>query len=205
MTLENIGTDTGASAAEPQNTGHENRVPQSRLNEVIKEREDLKARLDKLEQQQQQADEKRLTDQEQFKELAEKYRAELEALKPVAGQVKDWQKSLMETAQAQIERLPKDMRELVPEYDDPRKTLDWLNKNAARLMRPSAPEMDAGARGDTSTHKNVNLTPGEEAALKAAPWMTREDYIAAKISMGLGQQQAMKRDSKQVDPMSPQE
>ena len=166
-----------------QNTGqHESgSIPYARFKEVNDERKALEARLAKLEKAQTEADQTRLAEEKRYQELADSYKAELDRVKPVAGQIDDWKAALHETAKAQIDLLPEDARELVPEYDDPRLTLAWLNKNAAKLMRPAAPAMDAGTRGDSAA-KNVKLTADQERALMLArqvdPTMTRERYIA---------------------------
>jgi len=165
-----------------QNTeAHEERIPYSRFKEVNDEKKALEARLAKLERAQSEADQKRLEDEKRYQELADKYKAELDQVRPVAGQVDDYKAALKETAAAQIALLPEDVRDLVPEYPDPRDTLTWLNKNAAKLKRPLAPDMDAGVRGD-SAKPAIKLTPGEEKALRMSH-MKREDYIAAKIAM----------------------
>jgi gas vesicle protein len=173
----------GAQNTEPR----ENRIPQSRFDEVVSERNDLKARLAKLEEAQQRAEQSRMADEKRYQELADSYKGELERIKPVVEQVDEWKSALRETAQTHIAQLPEDARDLVPEYDDPRQTLAWLNKNAAKLMRPSAPAMDAGQRGDTPAHSSVKLSSEQESALAQAqrvdPTMTRERYIAALIKL----------------------
>jgi len=143
-------------AAKPQNTAREHMIPQSRFNEVNETRKALEARLAKLEQEQKQADEQRLKEQEQWKELAEQRAAQLADLEPYKAQVDEMRAALDATVKARIERLPEDQRTLVPDYGDPRKTLAWLDANEEKLTRPAAPDMDAGARGDSL--KTVNLT-----------------------------------------------
>lgn len=147
----------GQSSAETQNTAHENRIPQSRFNEVIEERNTLKAELDKLRSDFESAKRKELEEKEDFRRLYEETQKQLDELKPRAGQYDDMLTSLRETVAARVERLPEDVRDLVPDYDDPRLTLQWLNANEAKLMRPLAPQMDAGARGD-ATKPGAKLT-----------------------------------------------
>lgn len=140
-----------ASPAEAENTDaqQQHMIPKARFDEVNNLAKSLKAELEKLRTSQQQAEEQRLAEQNEWKALAEQRAAKVAELEPVAQQVKEIREALEATVAARIERLPEDVRALVPDFGDPRKTLDWLNANEQRLMRPLAPQMDAGARGDS--------------------------------------------------------
>ena len=166
----------GASSAETENTDaqqQQHMIPKSRFDEVNNLAKSLKAELEQLRASQQQAQEQRLAEQNEWKTLAEQRAAEIAELKPLAGRVKEISEALEATVAARIERLPEDVRGLVPDFGDPRKTLDWLNANESKLIRPLAPAMDAGARGDGgSTTMNdierevarrLNLTPEQFA------------------------------------------
>jgi chromosome segregation ATPase len=182
-------TDITPDGAQNTDRHETNTVPYARFKEVNDARKNLEERLAKLEAAQATAEQKRLEEEQRYQELANSYKGELDRVKPVAGQVDEWKAALKETADTQTAQLPDDMRDLVPEYDDPRQTLAWLNKNAARLMRPAAPAMDAGQRGD-SAGQTLKLTPDQEQVLakvqRVDPSMTRERYIAALIRQGGG-------------------
>jgi len=122
---------------------------QQLIRETRSEAAARRKRLDDMEAEHQKAQEARLVEEKRWQELAEQRAAKLAELEPVAEQVKEIREALDATVKARIERLPEDVRDLVPDFGDPRKTLDWLNANEQRLMRPLAPQMDAGARGDT--------------------------------------------------------
>lgn len=174
MDVENnqtAGTETPAGAG---NTGTDNRVPQSRLNEVIAERNEARNQIAELAQQIEAIKAAQLKEKEDYKALYEQAESKLSELQPKAAQVETMREALNKTVEAQIELLPDEARELVPEFGDPQKTLDWLNKNAAKLRRPAAPAMDAGTRGDSLA--NAKLTPEQEEAYKRSG-MTRERYI----------------------------
>lgn len=172
-------TNNGQSPAGAENTGHQDGyVPRSRLNEVIAEREQLRKERAALLAIQQAENEKRLQDQQEWQKLAEQYKSELEQVKPLAQRVNEFEEALRNTAAAQIEQLPEDMRPLVPEYDDPRQTLDWLNKNAARLMRQPAPGTDAGVRGD-GKNGVAGLTDAEKAIARRLR-ISDDDYAKQK-------------------------
>lgn len=130
-----------------QSTGHES-VPYARFAEVISERNDLRQRIEALEAARKADEDKRLADQQEWQKLAEQRAARISELEPVAKRVQEIAEALQATVKARVERLPEDMRGLVPEYEDPRKTLAWLDANEARLLRPVAPGTDAGTRGE---------------------------------------------------------
>lgn len=185
MADENIGADQGASPEVAKNTAHENMIPLARLNQVIAERNDARDRLEKLEKAQQEADAKRLADQQQWQQLYEQERAKVAQLEPLKTQVESVNATLDALLESQLEQLPDDMRDMVRELPGTvQDRLDWLAKNKTRLMRPAAPDMDAGARGD-SAKAAVKLTPEQQDALKRAqrvdPKMTEERYIAALL------------------------
>lgn len=105
------------------------------------------------------AERKRLADQQQWKELAEKLQADMAALRPQVDAAQAYRDTIAATVEARIKAVPEQMRSLVPAFDDPAKTLQWLDANAAVLSTPRPPQMDAGVGGDTG--KNIALTPEE--------------------------------------------
>jgi len=184
----NIGA-TGAPAAEPKNTGHEQQhmIPKARFDEINNAYKEIKTQLDQLREQQQQANETRLAEQQKWQELAEKRAARIAELEPYQNRVKEIEDALSATVKARIERLPEDARGMVPDFGDARKTLTWLDANEARLMRPPAPNMDAGARGETSNAK-AELTQ-EELQMAKLMGMDTEDFAAFKARKAKQQQQ----------------
>jgi small-conductance mechanosensitive channel len=191
MTDEKNGADTSAPAAEPQNTGYEHMIPKARFDEVNNARKDLEARLAKLEKDQQTAREQQLAEQQKWQELAEERAKKLEELSPYKAQFEAVSTTLESTLAAQLEDLPDDVRDMVDSMPgDVQQKLDWLSKNRGKLLRPTAPNTDAGVRGDTKVQK-MRLTPDQEAALARAqgvdPSMTRERYIAALLKMQGGE------------------
>ena len=149
-----------------------------------KEIDALKAELDKLTTSQ-------LADQQKWQELAQKYQAERDELKPYKAQAESVSETLESLLTAQLADLPDEARVMVGDMPGTaQEKLDWLAKNRSRLLKPLAPAMDAGARGDGSSHANVKLTPEQEQALASAqrvdPKMTRERYIARLLEQQRG-------------------
>ncbi len=135
-------------AAEPKDTDKkEHMIPKSRLDEVIQERNEMQSRIEALEKASKEAEEQRLKDQEQWKELAEKRQQELESLKPKAAIAEEQEKTLQNYLEAQIQDIPETLHSLIPEQLTTMQKLQWLAKNKAKLIKPSGPDIGAGVRG----------------------------------------------------------
>jgi hypothetical protein len=147
-----------AQPAGASNTGQDQAVPYARFSEVISERNELRQRIEALETARKADDERRLAEQQEWQKLAEQRAARITELEPLAKRVEEVQEALQATVKARVDRIPEDLRGMVPEYDDPRKTLAWLDVNEARLSRPVAPQTDAGVRGDAPTAQMGKLT-----------------------------------------------
>ena len=148
-------------------------IPKTRLDEEITKRKELKGRLDAIEVANKEAEEQRLKDNEEFKKLAEKKSAEVESLKPKAD-IADAQEATLSTyLAAQIEELPEDVRDMVPENYSTMDKLDWLAKNKAKLMKPVAPDI-VGKQGG-SNGKVVALTPEQKDAASKMK-VSEKDY-----------------------------
>jgi hypothetical protein len=122
------------------------------LAETRKESASYRKRLRELEatqeaasKAQQAADEKRLAEQNQFKELYEQARAKLGELEPLQARWNDHLEAVRARNEKRIGAIPESMRPLVPDYEDPLKLADWLEANQAMLGKPLAPTLDGGA------------------------------------------------------------
>ena len=176
----NIGAE-GAPAAEPQNT-EENRIPQARFNEVNSALKIALAELESLKRERHQQEETRLAEEKRWEELAGKYKADLDKLSGYEDQVKDVETTLNAVLEAQLTELSDDARAMIDDLPlSAQQKLDYLAKNRHRLIRPTAPDMDAGARGD-GTKTTRKLTPGEQTAARAAK-MSEAAYLEALQKM----------------------
>jgi hypothetical protein len=136
-----------------------------------------------LEKSSKEAEEKRLEEQENWRELAQKRLEEIESLKPKASVAEEQEKSLQELLKSQIDEIPEDMQSLIPEQLTTLQKLDWLSVNKAKLLKPTAPDIGAGKRGAGSGNlAGVELTAEEKATAKTfgyseeeyAEWKTKE-------------------------------
>jgi chromosome segregation ATPase len=159
---------TGQQPAEAEKTGQEQTVPYARFSEVISERNTLRQKLEAQEAERKALAERQLADQQEWQKLAEQRAQRIAELEPLANRVAEVQEALQATVEARVGRLPEDTRSLVPDYDDPRKTLAWLDANEERLLRPIAPSTDAGTRGDGGSAAKLTET---------------ELYIASKLGL----------------------
>ena len=156
----------------------ENMIPKSRLDEVIAQRDAANKKADALEKTQQEAEKKRLEEANQYKELYEKTQAELTNLKPKAERVDEYEKTLTEILTAQVEELPEEFRDVVPDGLTTKAKLDWLAKNKSKFMKAEPFDIGAGKRG-TKADKKIELTP-EEKETAAKYGMTEEVYAKYK-------------------------
>lgn len=161
-----------ASSDGTQNTG-DNGLPQSipydrfkAVNDAKKLAEDKLAKLE--------AAEKKRQDDEALK--AGDYQKLIDGLKPKADRAEQLENTLKGYLEAEIEKIPQNMRDLIP-AGDVTAQLAWIQQaNAKRLFdRTPAPNTDAGATGDKKP-ANVKLTPEQEERRQQFG-MTVEQYM----------------------------
>lgn len=128
--------------------------PASVALEMKKLRAEAKQRrldADAADRDRQKAEAARLETDQKWEQAAQTYKKQLDDLQPKAARLAEMEQVLKDSAQKRIDALPKQWRGLVPEYDDPAKTLAWLDANAATLTLPAVPPMGAGEQGERST------------------------------------------------------
>ncbi|MCU0464062.1 MAG: hypothetical protein MUF38_05795 [Anaerolineae bacterium] len=114
-----------------------------------------------LEKQQAEAEAKRLAEAGEFKTLAEKRQAELEALKPKAELADKLLGQMDEANKAKIARIPEGQRKLIPTGLDTLALSQWLDAALEVLVKPVAPSLDGGrtgVKGDVSEGIPYNPT-----------------------------------------------
>lgn len=125
--------------------------------------------------------EQRLTQNQQYKELAEKRALRLNELEPLAEQATDAAAFLKSLNAQTIEAIPEGQRTMVPDfgdsYDGQKRLAAWLKTNAARLTNKPAPDFDAGAGGG-----------GRGGSGSSGPKVTDADREQARIAQAYGHQ-----------------
>lgn len=151
---------------------------QQRMRELQAEAEKYRKQKRAVELEKEAAERERLAKAQEWEALAKQYEQDLNATKPRAERVDTMEQLLSDMAQKRIDRLPKQFRSLVPEYDDPVKTLMWLDANEATLTMPVPPNIGAGVQGEKKP------APPTEAAQRAANIAAQYGYTVdpAKIA-----------------------
>lgn len=106
--------------------------------ELRRESQKLHAKLAEMERRDAEAAEKAAQEQGKWQELYER-------TKPQAERVKALETFLGALLEQELASVPEKQRDLVPEFDDPLKKLEWVRKAKAGglLMAPAAPSTDA--------------------------------------------------------------
>lgn len=141
-----------------------------------------RTRAKELEEARQREEEQRLVDQKKWQELAEKRKRELEEALGYKERLNGMLATLAERNAARIEQVPEDMRNLIPEYDDPAKLAQWLDTSWAFLTsaKPAAPSLNGGAGTSAPRVNSVALTD-DELKVAAAMGIKPEDYAKWKV------------------------
>lgn len=127
------------------------------------------------------AESDRLEAEKQWEQLAQQRAAKLSEYEPLVSEVEELRQFLQTQLDRRIAALPAQWRSAVPEYDNPRKTLDWLDKNEANFRLPPVPNIGAGVQGDRGGQQNgkAPMTPeflaaarkmGKSAAFAQQAW-----------------------------------
>lgn len=143
----------------------------SKAQEYIRQlREEAAANRVKAKQEaeeRQRREQQALAEQGKWKELAEARQRELEQFKGYQERAETLEGLIRKSNQARIERIPEDMRALVPaDYLTPDQLNAWLDANEARLVKPTAPNTDAGA-GAGGGGSQVRLTEDQKNLARA--------------------------------------
>lgn len=117
----------------------------------------------------------RLEQEGNYRELSQKYLADLEAVKPMAERAQALEAIIRESNEARISRVPEQQRALVPADYPPEKLQAWLNANESLLMKPPAPDYNAGAGAEGASRSKPQLTEEQRQAAKRFG-MTEEQY-----------------------------
>lgn len=90
----------------------------------------------------------RLAEQGQWKTLAEQRAVDLERLKGASERAEALEFRIKAANEARIAKIPADMQTIIPTDYDPIKLSEWLDANESKLVKPSAPDLEAGRRGN---------------------------------------------------------
>lgn len=169
-----------APSAETLKSESDHMIPKSRFDEINGELKKLRAELDAREKAERERTEKVLLEQARFQELAEKRGAELAEANAKASKAEAYEAAVNRLLEAELASLPEEVKELVPSEYSPDKQIDWIAKNKAKLMKPSAPNIGAGGLGAGAPNDPVSSLTAEELAVAKAFGVKPEEYAKYK-------------------------
>jgi seryl-tRNA synthetase len=169
----------GSPAAEPQKSDNEPMIPKSRFDEINQRAKEAEARLLALETERKAENEKRLEEQERWKELAEERAAKLAEAERKAAKADEYETEMKSYVEESLAKIPDDLKSLVPD-GSPEQQFKWLKRNFEKLVKPVPPSTAAGTRGAGGTgQEQLNLTTEEAWAAKRFG-LTAEEYAKYK-------------------------
>lgn len=186
MEDEKLGLDAHNNT---QSTGGESadKVDLSTLPESVQtyikalrgEAAEKRKKLEALEAQMNEAQQRQLAEQGKWKELAEAREAELNKLKPYQARAQLLETKLSETNKERLKKIPEHFHSLIPPLP-PEELATWLDANEAKLITPPAPNLDAGAGGKSGGVSAANLS-AEELAMAKKMGISPEDFAKYKL------------------------
>lgn len=133
------------------------------------ENKQLSERLDNIEK----ARTKQLAEQGNYEALAKERAEQLATLAPFKERAEALEQRIRASNDAMIERIPEDMRKVVPVNYTPEQLAEWLESNLSLLTKAPAPPLDGGAGGG-SGKQAVTVTDADRTAAEIA---RRNGYV----------------------------
>lgn len=165
-----------SSSAETENT--DIMIPKTRFDEVNNRLKSLEKERENERKAARKAEEKRLAEQEDWKTLHEQAAQRLAEIEPKAEFAEKAEEALQNYLKAEIDTLPEQYRDIVPDDLSTIGKLNWLAKNKAKFMKASPVDLGAGKRG-VEGGGDVELT-AEEMATAEKFGMKPEEYAKFK-------------------------
>lgn len=147
------------------------------ISKANREAADYRTKLRAIEDQQRKMEEEWAKEQGEYKPLWEKAQTEITDLRAKAERSEVYQKAFEAALAVRLKAIPDEFKTLVPAFDDPVKTWEWLDANSQLFARRLAPKLDAGAQGDAANKIVPKLTVEQMKMAKLAG-MTPEQYAA---------------------------
>lgn len=149
------------------------------VKELRSEAANYRTQLRALEQAQKDAEETRLTQQNEWQKLAEQRATEIDELSPYKDRYTGIVESIAVSNAKRVETIPDAMRGLIPDFNDPVKLSGWLDANSQLLTKPLAPALNGNAgAGDRPT--DAETLSAEELVAARKFGLTAKEYQDAK-------------------------
>ena len=163
-----------SSAGTEKTVERDDLVPIARFNEKNEEAKKLKAENEQLIADKKAETDKRLVEQEKWKELSDKRGEELVQANAKADRVGEMETALEETLAAEMEQIPEEQHSLIPEELSTLQKLQYIAKNKQKLSKTKPFDIAAGRKGSEG-NKDVVLTPEQKLMAKNLG-VKEEDY-----------------------------
>lgn len=150
------------------------------IKQLRAEAADRRKQLATFQSEAQKREQERLIAEGKWKELADARAAELAQLQPYQTRATELEAIIKAQNEARVKQIPEELRSAVPDYA-PERLSSWLDANFAKLVRPVAPNLDAGA-GVGGVH-GTQLTD-DQRAIARRMGMTDEQYAKALNKAG---------------------
>lgn len=151
-------------------------IPKERFDEVNARMKEFEKQLKAKEEALKKAQEDRLVEKEEYKQLYEKATSELSEIKPIAEQIDTYKETVARLLESEVTQIPEELRGLIPDEMNDVQKLNWIARNKAILMKPVAPDIGAGNRGSGASSKTRLLTPEEKEVARMFHY-SDEEYL----------------------------
>lgn len=184
---DNVQNDesAGTENTDRKQTQPNDPIPRHRFNQVIEERNELRAAIAKFEEERKTAEQRKLEEQQEYKQLYSTLQGELEQLKAVQDKAARYEEALRASNEARMQQIPEDRRSLVPEYDDPTSLGAWLDRNMELLRQTPQPRQAPSLDGGSGTIKKTASLPGSVADVaeiaRRLGYTVDENRIASRL------------------------
>lgn len=125
-----------------------------------------------------------LAEQGKYKELYEKTKGELDALKTVQDRATVLETKIQATNEGRIKRIPESMRSVIPADYTPDKLSEWLDANEHLLTKAPAPNLNGGSGGSGGGSQPQPKLEAFELELAKIAGVTPEQYAKRKAERG---------------------
>lgn len=153
---EDTGEATPDAAENTDSQGH--MIPKSRFDEINERMKAAETALREATEKREKEEEERKRKQGEYESLYEEAKGKLGEMTPkletLQERVQALEAAITANNDARMERIPEPMRKLVPkDLMTPEELSKWLDENQEVLVKPSAPDVDAGVRGERGKTK----------------------------------------------------
>jgi chromosome segregation ATPase len=127
--LDSLIASIAADPARAAATIKELRAEAAANRKAANELSALRRTLEEAERQKREAEQREAEKRGEWERLANERAAELEALRKQVEQLSSFQQAFIEMLERRIQAIPEPLRKRLPEYDDPIRTLRYINDN----------------------------------------------------------------------------